>query len=566
MMLRCMRSRRRSRKRYSRRRSSLTPSSVLIVKGSGAAAPSTSTSVTSISISPVGQVRVHVVGATCGDLAVDPDDGLLGELRQGFVAGRAGAGDELHETVVVAQIDEEDAAQVSTIVQPAAQPDVGADVRGAELAAGVGPVPMHRRSSSLRGWGGFSLPRLPPAPPRLHCHSYFKIIQRGQDHPPTAALGGVGRAHLHKVGQCAPRKSWPRRRPACGAGTTEPVRSRSTRRRPGCSSCPAEAGVFREAAVRARFHPVDWNEIYGVVNLALAEGTLAEARLRIVDGGGRVLRTVRSRSKPLPVASAGSESYVLVGTLQEVAEPQPGTTGAHTPITGDWRRSREAFLLDAGRALAEARSTAEVLRVAASLSMPGFSPDGLAVFGVAGERLTIIGHHGHNKGDEDPFNDMPLETDYPAAEVVRTGRAIYLPIARGVPPPLPGHLAAGQPLRAPLLGLPAADRVGPHDGCLDGGVPAPGVVLAGRAFGADDGGPDARPGPGTGRGGRDRAGAVAGAPAVDDADPGPRDPRHDGRRPVRADRWRAPGGRRLVRHDPAPQRPYRPRHRRRPGP
>lgn len=54
MMLRCMRSRRRSRKRYSRRRSSLTPSSVLIVKGSEVASPSTSTSVTSISISPVG--------------------------------------------------------------------------------------------------------------------------------------------------------------------------------------------------------------------------------------------------------------------------------------------------------------------------------------------------------------------------------------------------------------------------------------------------------------------------------------------------------------------------------
>ncbi|MFD9601480.1 SpoIIE family protein phosphatase [Streptomyces sp. NPDC059970] len=190
---------------------------------------------------------------------------------------------------------------------------------------------------------------------------------------------------------------------------------------------PAAAGVFRESAVRSRFHPVDWNEIYGVVNLAVAEGTLAEARLRIVDEGGRVLRTVRSRSKPLPPEEPGSTAHVLVGTLQEVAEPQPGTTGAHTPITGDWRRSREAFLLDAGRALAEARSTEEVLRVAASLSMPGFSPDGLAVFGIAGERLTIIGHHGHRMGDEGPFNDMPLETDYPAAEVVRTGRAIYLP-------------------------------------------------------------------------------------------------------------------------------------------
>ncbi|MDF6043687.1 SpoIIE family protein phosphatase [Streptomyces sp. JH14] len=190
---------------------------------------------------------------------------------------------------------------------------------------------------------------------------------------------------------------------------------------------PARDGVFREAAVRARFHPIDWNEIYGVVNLAIAENTLAEARLRIVDGDGRVLRTVRSRSKPLRVESADGSTYVLVGTIQEVPEPQPGTAGAHTPITGDWRRSREAFLLDAGRALAEARSTEEVLRVAASLSMPGFSPDGLAVFGVAGDRLTITGHHGQTMGDEDPFNDMPLETDYPAAEVVRTGRAIYLP-------------------------------------------------------------------------------------------------------------------------------------------
>ncbi|MFJ6806186.1 SpoIIE family protein phosphatase [Streptomyces anulatus] len=191
---------------------------------------------------------------------------------------------------------------------------------------------------------------------------------------------------------------------------------------------PAEPGGHRESEVRSCFHPVDWNEIYAVVNLAVAEGTLAEARLRVVDKRGRVLRTVRSRSKPIVPPGRDAGSYVLIGTLQEVAEPQPGSTDAvHTPITGDWRRSREAFLLDAGRALAEARSTAEVLRVAGSLSMPGFSPDGLAVFGSAGERLTIIGHHGHSSEDEEPFTDMPLETDYPAAEVVRTGRAIYLP-------------------------------------------------------------------------------------------------------------------------------------------
>ncbi|WP_336047444.1 ATP-binding SpoIIE family protein phosphatase [Streptomyces sp. CA2R101] len=186
---------------------------------------------------------------------------------------------------------------------------------------------------------------------------------------------------------------------------------------------PAAPVELTEAAVRSRFHPVDFAEINGIVQLALAEKTLAEARLRIVDERGRVQRIVRSRSRPR-IVDGGFE---LVGTLQEVPEPQPGTSAAHTPITGDWRRSREAFLLDAGRGLAEARSTAEVLRVAAGLSMPGFMPDGLAVFGIEGDRLSVIGHHGHHGDDERPFVAMTLETDYPAAEVIRTGRAIYLP-------------------------------------------------------------------------------------------------------------------------------------------
>jgi serine phosphatase RsbU (regulator of sigma subunit)/anti-sigma regulatory factor (Ser/Thr protein kinase) len=187
---------------------------------------------------------------------------------------------------------------------------------------------------------------------------------------------------------------------------------------------PAEPTVLSEAQVRARFHPVDWNEITSVVRLAVAEETLAEVRIRIMDEQGRVVRVVRSRSKP--TFDADRRGYRLVGLLQEVAEPTPGTPAARSAVTGDWRRSREAFLLDAGRALAEARSTAEVLRVAARLAMPGFSPDGMAVFGTEGDRLTVIGHHGQRPGDEGPFLHMPLETDYPAAEVVRTGRAVYL--------------------------------------------------------------------------------------------------------------------------------------------
>lgn len=91
---------------------------------------------------------------------------------------------------------------------------------------------------------------------------------------------------------------------------------------------PASRVTLTEAAVRSRFHPVDWNEIFGVVQLAVAEGTLAEARLRIMDDQGVVIRTVRSRSKPL--VHGDSHAYELIGTLQEVSEPTPGSA-ARTP-------------------------------------------------------------------------------------------------------------------------------------------------------------------------------------------------------------------------------------------
>lgn len=187
---------------------------------------------------------------------------------------------------------------------------------------------------------------------------------------------------------------------------------------------PAAPTTLTEAQARARLHPVDWNEITGVIRLAVAEDTLAEVRIRIMDGQGRLVRVVRSRSKPSfdPVR----RTYELIGTLQEVTEPAPGTPAGRSAVTGDWRRSREAFLLDAGRALAEARSTEEVLRVAAGLAMPGFSPAGLAVFGVQGDWLTIIGHHGQRPGEEAPFSRMSLETAHPVVEAVRTGRPVFL--------------------------------------------------------------------------------------------------------------------------------------------
>src|SRR5690606_25321255 len=185
------------------------------------------------------QLGVDVVRAAGDDLAVDPDDRLLGQLVQRLVGLRARPGDELRDAGVVAQIDEEDAAQVAPIVQPATQPDVAADVRGAELAAGVGPVAMHRGSSRLRG-SGLCFTRTAPKPTgRSKLSSPRLPLVHACDN------SGTVRLNLPKVGQCAlvsPCRPWamssPLSTPAAGTGTPPRARSRSTPWRLGCSVCP----------------------------------------------------------------------------------------------------------------------------------------------------------------------------------------------------------------------------------------------------------------------------------------------------------------------------------------
>ncbi|MFI0717821.1 SpoIIE family protein phosphatase [Streptomyces sp. NPDC021224] len=178
------------------------------------------------------------------------------------------------------------------------------------------------------------------------------------------------------------------------------------------------AGSYRTAAVRACLHAADYVSVSAEVELAAAEGTVAEQLVRVVGPDGAVRRTLRARIAPRPPGQ-------ISGTLHEV--PVGGSRSGRPPR--DWRRAREAFLLDAGRALAEADSTEEVMRVAATLSMPGFSPDGHAVFGVDSDRLQVIGHHGQEVIDPSIL-DMPLSADYPAAVVARTGQAVYLPTPR----------------------------------------------------------------------------------------------------------------------------------------
>ncbi|WP_432069455.1 SpoIIE family protein phosphatase [Streptomyces sp. AA1529] len=259
----------------------------------------------------------------------------------------------------------------------------------------------------------------------------------------------------------------------------------------------AQTGTHRAhtlagSAVRSHLHAVDYVGFQGIVTLALAENTTAETLLRVVDADGQVRRTVRVVLRPLPpatpVAPAGpvapargagapETATALTGLLYEVPEPEsaarpdepghppaaardpggrtpgaeaararpsrpaPGAARRTRPVAAEWdrRRNREAFLLDTGRALAEAHTTSDVLRVASSLAMPGFSPEALAVFVVSGDRLTVYGaspgappRPGHptvpggGYGPRGSGSRLHLWDEDPAAEAVRTGRAVYL--------------------------------------------------------------------------------------------------------------------------------------------
>ncbi|MCG3040543.1 SpoIIE family protein phosphatase [Streptomyces sp. S1A] len=225
---------------------------------------------------------------------------------------------------------------------------------------------------------------------------------------------------------------------------------------------PPEKTVLTEGALRSRFHALDYAELANVAALAIAEGTIAEALQRVVAPDGTVLRIVRNRLALAGQNLMGPEpgqSFVLYGLLTEApwparpaeagenaeeipreaypveitAERPPGAStpsvqspAAQVPAAARWRHSREAFLLDVGKALAEAQTTQEVLRVVAQMSLPGLTPSSLVIYGVKGDRLTPIGYYGSDADRRPAFGETMLESDYPGSVAVRTGRAVYL--------------------------------------------------------------------------------------------------------------------------------------------
>lgn len=99
--------------------------------------------------------------------------------------------------------------------------------------------------------------------------------------------------------------------------------------------------------------------------------------------------------------------------------------GAAARAPHDLSRRRDTLLVDVGYAIAEAGSITEVLTAAASLYAPDFPVSGLVIFGVSEKSLNLLGQYGYHQTSQRTFR-MPVTTDYPAAEVLRTGRAVYL--------------------------------------------------------------------------------------------------------------------------------------------
>jgi GAF domain-containing protein/anti-sigma regulatory factor (Ser/Thr protein kinase) len=92
---------------------------------------------------------------------------------------------------------------------------------------------------------------------------------------------------------------------------------------------------------------------------------------------------------------------------------------------GAWRR-RDAAMLATGHELAEAESLDTALMTVTRLFAPDFTLDGLVVFGVTDRFLKVIGQYGYRRSGGQPVFRMPLSTSFPAAEVVATGRPVYL--------------------------------------------------------------------------------------------------------------------------------------------
>ncbi|WP_405577383.1 SpoIIE family protein phosphatase [Streptomyces sp. NBC_01190] len=107
-------------------------------------------------------------------------------------------------------------------------------------------------------------------------------------------------------------------------------------------------------------------------------------------------------------------------------ERHPESDGWAEPGSTPWVRRRDAVLIGAGHALAEADSLTEVLDTVTRLRAPDFDLDELVVFGVTEKFLNAIEQDSLRRDGAERSVRIPMTTHYPAVDVLRTGRPVYL--------------------------------------------------------------------------------------------------------------------------------------------
>ncbi|SEG89383.1 GAF domain-containing protein [Actinacidiphila yanglinensis] len=160
-----------------------------------------------------------------------------------------------------------------------------------------------------------------------------------------------------------------------------------------------------------------------------------DAELRQIDALNRLKVGPASDPGPEPPAAGPTDAHEPPGA-QAPAVPvsvRPGPRGTLEGSTGEGGlgsgspRERDALLVDTGHTVADAESLDEALKALTALHAPTFPLDGQAVFGIHGTFLTKLATLGFRPpGSERAFR-MPMSTGYPAAEVVRSGRPVFLP-------------------------------------------------------------------------------------------------------------------------------------------
>ncbi|MFJ9037006.1 SpoIIE family protein phosphatase [Streptomyces sp. NPDC102406] len=120
-----------------------------------------------------------------------------------------------------------------------------------------------------------------------------------------------------------------------------------------------------------------------------------------------------------------SEEYAAEVRQVEALNRLEGPTGDGLGKVPDRVRHRGADLLVTGHALARTESLGEALALISRLADPALPLCGQAVFRADREFLHCVGHFGFRGCDEDTLR-MPLDADYPGAQVARTGRPVFL--------------------------------------------------------------------------------------------------------------------------------------------